>query len=76
MLALTSYLGLNGSLTHFNLFSGHTTSRFTPAYYHVLPKVSATVEQKTCDSAPSKDVAPVAMPIVMTTRQTGNNSGD
>uniref|UniRef100_A0A673MYW3 ATPase family AAA domain-containing protein 2 n=1 Tax=Sinocyclocheilus rhinocerous TaxID=307959 RepID=A0A673MYW3_9TELE len=26
---------------------GSTSSRFTPAYYHVLPKVSATVEQKT-----------------------------
>uniref|UniRef100_A0A673N100 ATPase family AAA domain-containing protein 2 n=1 Tax=Sinocyclocheilus rhinocerous TaxID=307959 RepID=A0A673N100_9TELE len=38
---------------------GSTSSRFTPAYYHVLPKVSATVEQKTSDPAPSKDATPV-----------------
>uniref|UniRef100_A0A672SWL8 ATPase family AAA domain-containing protein 2 n=1 Tax=Sinocyclocheilus grahami TaxID=75366 RepID=A0A672SWL8_SINGR len=34
---------------------GSTSSRFTPAYYHVLPNMSATVEQKTGDPEPSKD---------------------
>lgn len=76
MFALTSYLGMNATVLHFNLFSGHTSSRFTPSYYHVLPKASAIVEQKTSDPAPSKDATPVATPAAMTTRQTGSNSGD
>uniref|UniRef100_A0A8C1IHF2 ATPase family AAA domain-containing protein 2 n=1 Tax=Cyprinus carpio TaxID=7962 RepID=A0A8C1IHF2_CYPCA len=33
---------------------GSTSSRFTPAYYHVLPKVSATVEQKTASQMKKK----------------------
>uniref|UniRef100_A0A671ME62 ATPase family AAA domain-containing protein 2 n=1 Tax=Sinocyclocheilus anshuiensis TaxID=1608454 RepID=A0A671ME62_9TELE len=44
---------------------GSTSSRFTPAYYHVLPKVSATVEQKTSDPAPSKDATPVPAQAVI-----------
>ncbi|KAL1259935.1 hypothetical protein QQF64_010512 [Cirrhinus molitorella] len=53
---------------------GSTSSRFTPAYYHVLPKVSATVEQKTSDPALSKDATPVPAQAVMSLRQTGINS--
>ncbi|XP_050988099.1 ATPase family AAA domain-containing protein 2-like isoform X2 [Labeo rohita] len=53
---------------------GSTSSRFTPAYYHVLPKVSATVEQKTSDPTPSKDATPVPAPSVMSLRQTGINT--
>ncbi|XP_051574351.1 ATPase family AAA domain-containing protein 2-like isoform X2 [Myxocyprinus asiaticus] len=52
---------------------GYTTSRFTPAYYHVLPKVSATVE-KTSDPAISKAATPVIVPAVISPRQTGNNT--
>uniref|UniRef100_A0A8C1MEH2 ATPase family AAA domain-containing protein 2 n=1 Tax=Cyprinus carpio TaxID=7962 RepID=A0A8C1MEH2_CYPCA len=44
---------------------GSTSSRFTPAYYHVLPKLSATVEQKTSDPAPSKDATPVPAQAVI-----------
>lgn len=58
------------------LFLGSTSSRFTPAYYHVLPKMSATVEQKITDPAPSKDATPVPAPAVITSRQTGINTGD
>lgn len=57
------------------LFLGSTSSRFTPAYYHVLPKMSATVEQ-TCDPAPSKDATPVPAQAVISPRQTGINTGD
>uniref|UniRef100_A0A671ME99 ATPase family AAA domain-containing protein 2-like n=1 Tax=Sinocyclocheilus anshuiensis TaxID=1608454 RepID=A0A671ME99_9TELE len=53
---------------------GSTSSRFTPAYYHVLPKVSATVEQKTSDPAPSKDATPVPAQAVISPRQTGINT--
>ncbi|CAM4704056.1 unnamed protein product [Leuciscus chuanchicus] len=54
---------------------GSTSSRFTPAYYHVLPKMSATVEQKMSDPAPSKDATPVpAAPAVIASRQTGINT--
>ncbi|KAF4102852.1 ATPase family AAA domain-containing protein 2-like isoform X1 [Onychostoma macrolepis] len=53
---------------------GSTSSRFTPAYYHVLPKVSATVEQKMSDPAPSKDATPVPAQSVITPRQTGINT--
>uniref|UniRef100_A0A4W4E830 ATPase family AAA domain-containing protein 2 n=1 Tax=Electrophorus electricus TaxID=8005 RepID=A0A4W4E830_ELEEL len=34
---------------------GCTTSRFTPSYYHVLPKVPASAEAKTSDPAPAED---------------------
>uniref|UniRef100_A0A8C1X673 ATPase family AAA domain-containing protein 2 n=1 Tax=Cyprinus carpio TaxID=7962 RepID=A0A8C1X673_CYPCA len=54
---------------------GSTSSRFTPAYYHVLPKLSATVEQKTSDPAPSKDATPVPAQAVISPRQTGVNTG-
>lgn len=57
------------------LFLGSTSSRFTPAYYHVLPKMSATVEQ-TCDPALSKDATPVPAQAVISPRQTGINTGD
>lgn len=69
---------VNASLTFYNiLFLGSTSSRFTPAYYHVLPKMSATVEQKMSDPAPSKDATPVpAAPAVIASRQTGINTGD
>ncbi|XP_051720603.1 ATPase family AAA domain-containing protein 2-like isoform X2 [Ctenopharyngodon idella] len=53
---------------------GSASSRFTPAYYHVLPKVSAAVEQKMSDPAPSKDATPVPAPAVLTPRQTGINT--
>ncbi|XP_042629252.1 ATPase family AAA domain-containing protein 2-like [Cyprinus carpio] len=53
---------------------GSTSSRFTPAYYHVLPKVSATVEQKTGDPAPSKDATLVPAQAVISPYQTGNNT--
>ncbi|XP_026084340.1 ATPase family AAA domain-containing protein 2-like isoform X1 [Carassius auratus] len=53
---------------------GSTSSRFTPAYYHVLPKVSATVEQKTGDPAPSKDATLVPAQAVISPYQTGINS--
>uniref|UniRef100_A0A8C1MC41 ATPase family AAA domain-containing protein 2 n=1 Tax=Cyprinus carpio TaxID=7962 RepID=A0A8C1MC41_CYPCA len=53
---------------------GSTSSRFTPAYYHVLPKLSATVEQKTSDPAPSKDATPVPAQAVISPRQTGSCS--
>uniref|UniRef100_A0A8C1QZ82 ATPase family AAA domain-containing protein 2 n=2 Tax=Cyprinus carpio TaxID=7962 RepID=A0A8C1QZ82_CYPCA len=53
---------------------GSTSSRFTPAYYHVLPKLSATVEQKTSDPAPSKDATPVPAQAVISPRQTGVNT--
>uniref|UniRef100_A0AAR2JND8 ATPase family AAA domain-containing protein 2 n=1 Tax=Pygocentrus nattereri TaxID=42514 RepID=A0AAR2JND8_PYGNA len=47
---------------------GCTTSRFTPSYYHVLPKVSALAEPN--DSGPFKDAAPVvATPV--TPKQAG-----
>ncbi|XP_036414003.1 ATPase family AAA domain-containing protein 2-like isoform X1 [Colossoma macropomum] len=47
---------------------GCTTSRFTPSYYHVLPKVSTLAEPN--DSGPSKDAAPVvATPV--TPKQAG-----
>uniref|UniRef100_A0A8B9L7Z9 ATPase family AAA domain-containing protein 2 n=1 Tax=Astyanax mexicanus TaxID=7994 RepID=A0A8B9L7Z9_ASTMX len=36
---------------------GCTSSRYTPSYYHVLPKVSASGEPGTNDSGPSKDVS-------------------
>lgn len=67
-----------GSITYnYNiLFLGSASSRFTPAYYYVLPKVSATVEQKMSDPAPSKDATPVPAPAVLTPRQTGINTGD
>uniref|UniRef100_A0A8B9L5C5 ATPase family AAA domain-containing protein 2 n=1 Tax=Astyanax mexicanus TaxID=7994 RepID=A0A8B9L5C5_ASTMX len=39
---------------------GCTSSRYTPSYYHVLPKVSASGEPGTNDSGPSKDVSSVA----------------
>lgn len=42
-----------------HLTRGCTSSRFTPSYYHVLPKVSASSEPKTNECGPSKDVAPV-----------------
>ncbi len=66
------------AITHISkvLFLGSTSSQFTPAYYHVLPKVSATVEQKTCDPAPSKDATPVPAQAVTSPRQTGINTGD
>ncbi|KAK7158169.1 hypothetical protein R3I93_009389 [Phoxinus phoxinus] len=53
---------------------GSTSSRFTPAYYHVLPKMSATGEQKMSDPAPSKDATPVPTPAVIASRQTGINT--
>ncbi|XP_077070914.1 ATPase family AAA domain-containing protein 2 isoform X2 [Siphateles boraxobius] len=54
---------------------GSTSSRFTPAYYHVLPKMSATVDQqKMIDPAPSKDATPVPAPAVIASRQTGINT--
>lgn len=61
------------AITHMSnvLLLGSTSSRFTPAYYHVLPKVSTTVEQKMSDPAPSKDAQAVISP-----RQTGINTGD
>ncbi|XP_027027133.1 ATPase family AAA domain-containing protein 2 isoform X2 [Tachysurus fulvidraco] len=34
---------------------GCTSSRFTPSYYHVLPKIQASSEPKTNESGPSKD---------------------
>ncbi|XP_026780120.3 ATPase family AAA domain-containing protein 2 isoform X1 [Pangasianodon hypophthalmus] len=42
---------------------GCTSSRFTPSYYHVLPKVPASSEPKTSESGPSKDVAPVTTTV-------------
>ncbi|KAK7146908.1 hypothetical protein R3I94_009676 [Phoxinus phoxinus] len=53
---------------------GSTSSRFTPAYYHVLPKMSATGEQKMSEPAPSKDATPVPTPAVIASRQTGINT--
>ncbi|XP_016338700.1 ATPase family AAA domain-containing protein 2-like isoform X3 [Sinocyclocheilus anshuiensis] len=53
---------------------GSTSSRFTPAYYHVLPKVSATVEQKTGDPEPSKDATLVPAQAVISPHQTGINT--
>ncbi|XP_067304167.1 ATPase family AAA domain-containing protein 2-like isoform X1 [Pseudorasbora parva] len=53
---------------------GSTSSRFTPAYYYVLPKVSATGEQKMSDPAPIKDATPVPAPAVISSRQTGINT--
>ncbi|XP_059424310.1 ATPase family AAA domain-containing protein 2-like isoform X1 [Carassius carassius] len=53
---------------------GSTSSRFTPAYYHVLPKVSATMEQKTNDPAASKNATPVPVQAVISPRQTGMNT--
>uniref|UniRef100_A0A673J392 ATPase family AAA domain-containing protein 2 n=1 Tax=Sinocyclocheilus rhinocerous TaxID=307959 RepID=A0A673J392_9TELE len=44
---------------------GSISSLFTPAYYHVLPKVSATVEQKTGDPEPSKDATLVPAQAVI-----------
>uniref|UniRef100_A0A672SUX5 Bromo domain-containing protein n=1 Tax=Sinocyclocheilus grahami TaxID=75366 RepID=A0A672SUX5_SINGR len=54
--------------------SGSTSSRFTPAYYHVLPNMSATVEQKTGDPEPSKDATLVPAQAVISPRQTGINT--
>ncbi|XP_060756226.1 ATPase family AAA domain-containing protein 2-like [Neoarius graeffei] len=42
---------------------GCTSSRFTPSYYHVLPKVPASSEPKTNESGPSKDVASVTTTV-------------
>uniref|UniRef100_A0A672SV13 ATPase family AAA domain-containing protein 2 n=1 Tax=Sinocyclocheilus grahami TaxID=75366 RepID=A0A672SV13_SINGR len=53
---------------------GSTSSRFTPAYYHVLPNMSATVEQKTGDPEPSKDATLVPAQAVISPRQTGINT--
>ncbi|XP_016375636.1 ATPase family AAA domain-containing protein 2-like isoform X3 [Sinocyclocheilus rhinocerous] len=53
---------------------GSISSLFTPAYYHVLPKVSATVEQKTGDPEPSKDATLVPAQAVISPRQTGINT--
>ncbi|XP_026865284.2 ATPase family AAA domain-containing protein 2 isoform X1 [Electrophorus electricus] len=50
---------------------GCTTSRFTPSYYHVLPKVPASAEAKTSDPAPAEDKACVAATGLTTPKQTG-----
>ncbi|KAI5612012.1 ATPase family AAA domain-containing protein 2B, partial [Silurus asotus] len=42
---------------------GCTSSRFTPSYYHVLPKVPASAEPKPTENGPSKDVALVTTPV-------------
>ncbi|KAI4873114.1 hypothetical protein NFI96_015547 [Prochilodus magdalenae] len=47
---------------------GCTSSRFTPSYYHVLPKVSASAEPN--DSGLTKDAAP-AVAIPVTPKQAG-----
>lgn len=65
---LYSYFSLDLTLC---LFSGCTSSRFTPSYYHVLPKVLASSEPKTNESGPSKDVAPVTATLT-TPKQPGN----
>ncbi|XP_073782714.1 ATPase family AAA domain-containing protein 2 isoform X1 [Danio rerio] len=53
---------------------GSSSSRFTPAYYHVLPKVSATAEQKTSDPTPSKEATPLSAQAVISPRQAGINT--
>uniref|UniRef100_A0A4W4E7Z9 ATPase family AAA domain-containing protein 2 n=1 Tax=Electrophorus electricus TaxID=8005 RepID=A0A4W4E7Z9_ELEEL len=52
---------------------GCTTSRFTPSYYHVLPKVPASAEAKTSDPAPAEDKACVAATGLTTPKQTGSH---
>ncbi|XP_062841357.1 ATPase family AAA domain-containing protein 2-like [Trichomycterus rosablanca] len=49
---------------------GCTTSRYTPTYYHVLPKVSAYSEPKTTDCGASKETDLVS-PTVTTPKQPG-----
>ncbi|XP_043116667.1 ATPase family AAA domain-containing protein 2-like isoform X2 [Puntigrus tetrazona] len=53
---------------------GSTSSRFTPAYYHVLPKLSATVEQKMSEPAPSRDATPAPTQAAISPRPTGINT--
>ncbi|XP_066501589.1 ATPase family AAA domain-containing protein 2-like [Hoplias malabaricus] len=49
---------------------GCKTSRYTPSYYHVLPKVLASEEPKDNEPGPSRDVAPVVTTPV-TPKQAG-----
>ncbi|XP_030639024.1 ATPase family AAA domain-containing protein 2 [Chanos chanos] len=49
---------------------GCSTSRFTPSYYHVLPKVPVTVEPKGGEAAPLQDPAPPVTTAATTPRNT------
>ncbi|KAM9436038.1 ATPase family AAA domain-containing protein 2 isoform 1-T1 [Clarias gariepinus] len=50
---------------------GCTSSRFTPSYYHVLPKVQTSLEPKTNESGPSKDMGPVTATVTTPKQSAG-----